>query len=224
MTAANPHHALAIDFYTDHPVDGPGFKIASIIEERTRLVLDNTLDVSITGEELVGSLERLSITHGLPVILRMDNGPEMTCRAIAELVHDAVALAFIPPGEPLKNGYVKSFHTHQRDECLNISTFPSLLRARVELTDWHHAYNHVSRHSSLSFETPAEYAEHCTCTKLDCLPIRPDLIPWNEKSGSCQCHSPMQESRALEWLDFVDQWQSPLMIALVKSFPSGSGV
>lgn len=144
VTAAYPYRALAIDFYADHPVD-----------------------VSITGEHLVGSLERLSITHGLPAILRMDNGPEMTCRAIAEWVHDAVALVFIPPAEPWKNGYVESFHSHQRDEYLNITAFPSLLHARVQLTDWHHEYNHMSMHSSLGYKTLTEYAEHCTCTKLD---------------------------------------------------------
>jgi len=42
-----------------------------------------------------------------------------------------VDLAFIPPGEPWKNGYVESFHSRQRDELLNITTLPSLLHARA---------------------------------------------------------------------------------------------
>jgi transposase InsO family protein len=167
VKAAYRGHVWAIDFQADHLEDGTGLKIASIIDEHTRQVLDDTVDVSITGEDIVNILERLSITHGLPAILRMDNGPELTCRALAQWAAGVVDLAFIPPGEPWKNGYVESFHSRQRDELLNITTFPSLLHARVELTDWHREYNQVRRHSSLGYKTPTEYAEHCTCTKPD---------------------------------------------------------
>ena len=74
----------AIDFQADHLEDGTRFKIASILDEHTRRIVDDNVDVSITREDLVGILERLSITHGLPAILRMDNGPELTCQALAE--------------------------------------------------------------------------------------------------------------------------------------------
>ena len=73
-------------------------------------------------------------------------------------------LVFIPPGEPWKNGYVEAFHSPRRDESLNITSFPSLLHARVELTDWHREYNHVRRHFSLGYETPTEYTQTGTCT------------------------------------------------------------
>jgi len=157
----------AIDFQADHLEDGTGFKIASIIDEHTRQILDDTVDVSITGEDLVDILERLALTHGMPKILRMDNGPELTCRALAQWAESVVDLAFIPPGEPWKNGNVESFHSRQRDEFLNISTFSTILHARVELTDWHREYNHDRRHSSLGYKTPTEYAETCTCTTPD---------------------------------------------------------
>lgn len=65
-------------------------------------------------------LERLSIIHGPPAILRMDNGPGLTSKALADGV---VGLVFIPPGEPWRNGYVESFHSRQREEFLNINTF-----------------------------------------------------------------------------------------------------
>jgi len=135
LSAQYRNHVWAIDFQADHLEDGTGFKIVSIIDEHTRQVLDDTVDVSITGEDLVDILERLSITHGFPAFLRMDNGPELTCRALATWAEGVVDLAFIPPGEPWKNGYVESFHSHSRDEFLNITTFPSLMHARVELTD-----------------------------------------------------------------------------------------
>jgi len=51
--------------------------------ERTRLVLDDTVDVSITEEDVVDILERLALTHSMPKVLRMDKGPELTCRTLA---------------------------------------------------------------------------------------------------------------------------------------------
>jgi putative transposase len=34
-----------------------------------------------------------------------------------------VGLAFIPPGQPWRNGYIESFNSRVRDECLNINMF-----------------------------------------------------------------------------------------------------
>jgi len=161
------NHVWAIDFQHDHLEDGTGFKIASILDEHTRMILDDTVDTSITGEDLTAILDSIALEHGFPEFLRMDNGPEMAGNALADWADQVVGLVFIPPGEPWKNGYVESFHSRQRDEFLNINTFASLLHARVELTDWHHEYNHVRRHSSLGYQAPAQYAANCTCTKPD---------------------------------------------------------
>ena len=57
---------------------------------------------------------------------------------------------------------------------MNITTLPSWLHARVELTDWFREYNHVRRHSSLGYMTPTECAETWTWTKPDSLPISLD--------------------------------------------------
>ena len=67
-------------------------------------------------------------------------------------------LAFIAPGKPWKNGYVGSVHSRKRDDFLNVTTLPSLLHARVELTDGHHEYKHVLRHSSPGYKTSTECA------------------------------------------------------------------
>ncbi|WP_260446528.1 3-oxoacid CoA-transferase subunit A [Micrococcus luteus] len=69
---------------------------------------------------------------------------------------------FIPPGSPWRNGYVESFNSRIRDECLNINSFYSLLHAQVIIGDWKDEYNHHRRHSSLGYLTPAEYARQCT--------------------------------------------------------------
>ena len=50
---------------------------------------------------------------------------------------------------------------------MNISTFATILHARVELTDWHREYNTIQRHSSVGYKTPTEYAETYTCITPD---------------------------------------------------------
>jgi transposase InsO family protein len=49
-------------------------------------------------------------------------------------------LHFIPPGQPWRNGYIESFNSRVRDECLNINMFWSLAQARVVISDWKEDY------------------------------------------------------------------------------------
>jgi transposase InsO family protein len=65
---------------------------------------------------------------------------------------------FIPPGQPWRNGYIESFNSRVRDECLNINMFWSLVQARVVISDWKADYNHCWRHSALGYQAPAVYA------------------------------------------------------------------
>jgi putative transposase len=90
-----------------------------------------------------------------------NDGPELACAAMTERARGHTGLHFIPPGEPWRYGYVESFNTRVRDECLNISTLSSLSQARVDIGDWNHDYNHDRRHCSPSYQPPARYAATC---------------------------------------------------------------
>jgi transposase InsO family protein len=142
--------------------DGRPVKIVSIIDEHTRECLGGLVDRSITGDDLINELDRLAGQRGSPAVLRRDNGPELACAAMAEWADERVDLAFIPPGEPWRNGYVESFNARVRDECLNINIFWSLAQARVVRSDWKEDYNHRRRHSALGYQPPAVYAADCT--------------------------------------------------------------
>jgi len=41
-----------------------------------------------------------------------------------------------------KNGYIESFNSRIRDECLNIDVFWSLAHARMVIRDWKHYQHH----------------------------------------------------------------------------------
>jgi putative transposase len=98
-----------------------------------------------------------------PAVLRCDNGPELACRAMADFAAGRVGLHFIPPGEPWRNGYVESFNSRVRDECLDINSFlvpgprPSghrRLETRLQPPP--------PLGPRLSTEPPARYAATCT--------------------------------------------------------------
>ncbi|NIH95043.1 transposase InsO family protein [Mycolicibacterium fluoranthenivorans] len=152
-----------MDFQFDVTTDRRPIKIVSIIDEHTRECLGGMVERSITGDHLIDELDRVAAERGTyPAVLRCDNGPELACGAMADLADGQVGLHFIPPGEPWRNGYVESFNSRIRDECLNINRFWSLAQARVVIGDWKHGYNHHRRHSSLGYLPPARYAAACT--------------------------------------------------------------
>ena len=157
-----PNRVWAVDFQFDSTTDGRPIKLVSIIDEHTRECLSNLVDRSVTGDVLIDELDRLAMLRGYPAVLRCDNGPELACEAMADWAGERVGLSFIPPGEPWRNGYVESFNSRVRDECLNINIFWSLAQARVVISDWKDDYNHRRRHSSLGYLAPAVYAAACT--------------------------------------------------------------
>jgi transposase InsO family protein len=161
-TADAPNTVWAVDFQFDATTDGRPVKIVSIVDEHTRECLGGLVDRSITGDDLIDELDRLTNERGYPAVLRCDNGPELACAAMADWAGERVGLHFIPPGEPWRNGYIESFNSRVRDECLNINIFWSLAQARVVISDWKEDYNHRRRHSALGYQAPAVYAAACT--------------------------------------------------------------
>ena len=64
----------------------------------------------------------------------------------------------IRPGKPTDNGYIESFNGKFRDECLNQFWFVNLLEAQARIETWRQDYNQERPHSSLGYQTPAEFA------------------------------------------------------------------
>jgi len=141
-TADAPNTVWAVDFQFDATTDGRPLKIVSIVDEHTRECLGGLVERSITADTLIDQLDVIAAGRGYPTVLRCDNGPELACAAMADWAGERVGLAFIPPGEPWKNGYIESFNGRVRDECLNINLFWSLTQARVIISDWKDEYNH----------------------------------------------------------------------------------
>jgi putative transposase len=165
VAADAPNVVWAIDFQFDSTIDGKAIKIASMIDEHSRLSLLHVVERSITAERLVWELEKAFTTAGGPPrVLRMDNGPEMVSRALQRFCENKTGLLYIPPGCPWDNGYIESFNNRLRKECLNRNYWNSLFEARVVIGDFKEDHNRRHRHSALGYRTPAEYSAACRCT------------------------------------------------------------
>jgi putative transposase len=104
-------------------------------------------------------LAQVMTLRGAPAFLRSDNGSEFTATTVMAWLHDQqVGPAFIPPGQPWQNGYIESFHSRFRDECLNREWFHSGAEAAYVIEAWRRQYNTERPHSSLGYRTPAQAA------------------------------------------------------------------
>jgi len=105
VEADAPNVVWAIDFQFDSTIDGKAIKIASMIDERTRVSLLHVVERSITGERLVFELEKaFAAAGGPPKVLRLDNGPEMVSQALQRFCENKTGMVYIPPGCPLLTG------------------------------------------------------------------------------------------------------------------------
>lgn len=65
---------------------------------------------------------------------------------------------FIEPGSPWQNGFIESFNSRLRAECLDVEAFHNLADARVKLAEYRRDDNEERPHSSLGYVAPAEFA------------------------------------------------------------------
>ena len=150
----------AYDFVFDATAEGRQIKCLTVIDEFTRECLAIDVAGSIRSKRVIEVLSRLISTHGAPLFLRSDNGPEFVSRAILEWIGQAgIGTALIDPGKPWQNGTDESFNGRLRDECLSLEWFRSRDEARVVIETWRRHYNAVRPHSSLEYLTPLEFKQ-----------------------------------------------------------------
>jgi putative transposase len=149
----------SMDFMSDATERRGPLKVLTMVDEYTRECLAIEVDTSLPGFRVVGVLERLRQTRGLPEEILMDNGPEFTSRVLDMWAHrHGVKLMYIEPGKPMQNPYIESFNGRFRDECLNQNWFMNVIEAKQIIESWRQEYNEVRPHSSLGNVTPAEFA------------------------------------------------------------------
>ena len=159
VMAAYPNHVWAYDFVFDWCENGRQLKFLTVVDEFTRKCLTIEVDSRMGARQVCAVLERLLRAHGVPAFVRSDNGPEFIAQCVARMLAvKGVACKHIDPGSPWQNGKNERFNGIFRDECANMETFHHRDHARAICRLFQRHYNQERPHSSLDYQTPAEFA------------------------------------------------------------------
>lgn len=148
----------AMDFQFDQTQDPKVPKLLNISDEYAREHLATLVARSIDADGVISALDGIVAERGVPVYLRVDNGPEFTSHALERWANEmGVTLYFIDPGSPWQNGKCELFHSRLRDELLNGELFASVAEAQIWCERDRETYNHARAHSSLGYLSPHEF-------------------------------------------------------------------
>jgi len=155
---AEVNNTWSFDFMSDTLYSGTRYRVLNIIDEGVREALDIVVDTSITAPRVVRSLEQLKSQRGLPLAIRVDNGPEMTANVFADWCRENdVRIDYIQPGKPNQNAYIERFNRSYREEVLDPHIFSTLSQVRDISWAWLLSYNEERPHRSLGNIPPAEF-------------------------------------------------------------------
>jgi len=184
LQAAYPNHVWTYDFLQD-AATGRKMRLLTIVDEFTRESLEITVARSMPAQAVMAVLASLFAERGAPAYLRSDNGPEFVAAAVKDWLKGCgVQTHYIDPGSPWQNAYGESFNDKLRDECLNLEWFHSLAEARVIIRRWRQYYNEERPHSSLGYQTPAEFHAAWRAKQAGALPPDPrSLSPSGPPAG-----------------------------------------
>lgn len=189
--ALHPNHVWTYDFVHDETHDGRKLKFLNVVDEFTRLCLRIEVGRSMTAKTVVRVLAELVQVHGEPGAIRSDNGSEFTAKRVKEWLSTAgIETLYIERGSPWENGYAESFNSRFREEFLDRELFRSLAEAQVMTEKHRQKHNHRRPHSSLGYQTPAEFA--ATWNGEGSAPTA--LRPPHSKKRPNPCHFPVNQT------------------------------
>lgn len=162
-----PNQQWGVDFVSDALAWGRRIRLFTVVDVFTREVLAIEVDTSLPGGRVVRVLERLAVRRGAPDEIVLDNGPELSGKAVDQWAYErGVRLRFIEPGKPVQNAFVESFHGRLRDECLDRHWFLGLGDARRTVESWRQDYNRARPHSALAYRSPEEFRQAFEATAI----------------------------------------------------------
>ena len=173
VKAERPNHVWCVDFVFDTCMNGTKLKILAVKDESTRECLALEVATRLRSRDVQRVLRDCFEKYGAPEFLRSDNGSEFIARTLAVfLSQSGTQTHFIMPGSPWQNGYIESFNSRLRAECLDVEVFYNLADAQMKLAIYRRYYNEQRPHSSLGYRPPAVAAR-----LLDCGRATPSLRP-----------------------------------------------
>ena len=126
------NHVWSYDFVEDRTHDGRKVRMLNVIDEFTHECLAIRVARKLKAVDVIDVLSDLFILRGVPGHIRSDNGPEFVAKAVQKWIAAVGAkTAYIAPGSPWENAYVKSLNARARDELLDGDIFNSLREVQI---------------------------------------------------------------------------------------------
>jgi transposase InsO family protein len=161
LRAERVNQVWSYDFVFDQTEDGRRLKWLPICDEFSRELVALEVERRMEAKDVIRILDAAVAARGcVPEFIRSDNGPEFVALAVQEwITRRGFQTLYIEPGSPWQNAYSESFNSRFRDEFLNREAFTSVLEAKVLGKEHRQRHNHERPHSSLDYQTPAEFAQ-----------------------------------------------------------------
>jgi putative transposase len=110
-----------------------------------------SMDFSFPSHGVVRMLERAIREYGIPMKIRVDNGPEFTCSVFVNwCAQRDILIQYIQPGRPMQNAYIERFNRTFRQDVRDAYIFEDLYQFRAITEEWLEDYNHHRPHESLN--------------------------------------------------------------------------
>jgi putative transposase len=163
VEAERPNHVWTVDFKGWWRTgDRQRFEPLTVRDAYSRYLLSaKALDGA--GQAVRAEFERLFTRHGLPEMIRSDNGSPFACtraplglsRLSAWWLALGIDLDRIPPARPDQNGGHERMH---RDVAVEVEATPAsdVVAQQAQLDVWRNAYNHERPHEAIGMRVPAE--------------------------------------------------------------------
>lgn len=155
-----PNRCWSLDFMSDTLSNRRAYRTLNVIDDCARDALAIEIDFSLTGLRVVRVLEQLCEWHGVPEIVRSDNGPEFTGAEVQNWARTkGIHWQFTQPGCPAQNAYIERFNGTYRVEVLDAYQFATLEDARRVTQDWITSYNEERTHSAIGHLPPLAFKQ-----------------------------------------------------------------
>lgn len=147
-----------MDFMSDALIGGRRIRILNVMDDYSREALIVYPDYSIPSISVISQLQLLEQERGLPLMIRVDNGPEFTSFEFTQWCKEKnIDIKFIQPGKPTQNAFIERMNKTYREDILDAYLFENLEQVRILSEEWQWIYNREIPHGSISDMTPYEY-------------------------------------------------------------------
>ncbi len=148
----------SLDFMRDSLSNGRAFRTLNIMDDFNREALWIEADTSLPAQRVTRTFDMLASWRGYPKQLRVDNGPELISKELADwAARHHVELAFIQPGKPAQNAYIERFNRTFREEILDTYLFTTIQEVQEIAEECLEEYNAVRPHEALGGLPPYQF-------------------------------------------------------------------